>query len=74
LAGIWTAVSDPAHPIEVLPVSVDVARIIDRIPRAVVPDLPDRIVAATALAHTIPLVSADQDIRALSVPGLSVVW
>lgn len=74
LAGVWTAVSDPAYPVEILPISADVARAITRIPRATVPDLPDRIVAATALVHAIPIVSADQKIRALTVPGLSVVW
>lgn len=74
LAGIWTAVSDPANPVEILPVSADVARVVGQIPRGTVPDMPDRIVAATALAHAIPLLSADQRVRALSVSGLSVVW
>jgi PIN domain nuclease of toxin-antitoxin system len=74
LAAIWTVYSSPTLPCEILPVCADVARVFDRIPRATVPDMPDRIVAATALYYAIPLVSADKRIRALSVQGLSVVW
>lgn len=74
LSGIWTAVSDPAQPIELVPVTADVARVFDRVPRSALPDMPDRIVAATALALSVPLLSADRKALALSVPGLSVVW
>jgi predicted nucleic acid-binding protein len=35
----------------------------DQVPRAEVPDMPDRIVAATAVAHDLSLVSADSDIQ-----------
>ncbi|MFO0850182.1 MAG: PIN domain-containing protein [Gemmataceae bacterium] len=74
LPGLWTALSDPAIPFDILPASAEVARALDRIPRATLPDMPDRIIAATALAFGVPLVSADRKTRALSVPGLSVVW
>lgn len=74
LPGLWTAVGNPTKPFDVLPISADVARVFDKIPRGSVPDMPDRIIAATALAHGLPLVSADRKIRSLSVPGLSVVW
>ena len=39
--------------------------------REKVPDLPDRIIAATALALGIPLVTSDRQIRASGVP---VIW
>jgi PIN domain nuclease of toxin-antitoxin system len=68
------AVRDPAEPVEALPLSLDVVSILDQIPRGSVPDMPDRLIAATALAHHLPLVSADGKIRALSVSGLSVIW
>lgn len=74
LAELWAVVRDPAEPIDSLPVSLDVAAVFDRIPRGSVPDMPDRVIAATALAHGLPLVSADRKIRSLAVPGLSVVW
>ena len=74
LTGLWAAASDPAVPVEMVPVSDAVARVFGLVPRAGVPDMPDRIIAATALAHGVPLLSADHKIRALSVPGLTVVW
>lgn len=72
--GLWAAITDPSKPIDALPVSLDVARVLDQIPRGVVADMPDRIIAATALSGGLPLVSADQKLRSLAVPGLSVVW
>jgi PIN domain nuclease of toxin-antitoxin system len=62
------------HDVEIalmlLPVDEDVALAIERIPRDVVPDLPDRIIAATALTHNLPLVTADRKIRALRIPTI----
>lgn len=74
LAELWNAVRDPAGQVVALPLSLDVAAVLDQIPRSTVPDMPDRIIAATALAHGLPLVSADQKILSLTVPGLTVVW
>lgn len=74
LADLWRVVDDPTCPIDPLPLTVGLARMLHRIPRATVPDMPDRIIAATALAHSFPLVSADTKIRSLVVPGLTVVW
>jgi predicted nucleic acid-binding protein len=41
------------------------------IPRADVPDLPDRIIAATAVYLGVPLISRDRAIRASSV---ETIW
>src|SRR5688500_10723149 len=46
---LWVAVTDPARPLASVPVSEAVASVLDQIPRGVVPDMPDRIIAATAL-------------------------
>ena len=43
-----------------------------QIPRSVVPDMPDRIIAATALAMGVPLLSTDSRISALD--EIEVVW
>ena len=43
-----------------------------QIPRAVVPDMPDRIIAATALGMNLPLVSTDSKISGLE--ALEVIW
>lgn len=56
---------------EVLPLSLEVARAIRRIPRELVPDMPDRIIAASALAVGAPLVTCDQRIQAA---GVTVIW
>ncbi len=43
-----------------------------RIPRSIVPDMPDRIIAATALHLNIPLVTKDHKIQALQ--NLITIW
>ncbi|MDQ3130436.1 MAG: type II toxin-antitoxin system VapC family toxin [Acidobacteriota bacterium] len=42
------------------------------IPRSIVPDMPDRIIAATALHLNIPLVTKDHKIQALQ--NLITIW
>lgn len=44
---------------------------LERVPRDVVPDLPDRIIAATAISLGLPLISRD---RAMQKSGLSLIW
>ena len=68
------AVSDPSEPIEMLPLSLGIIDVLDQVLRAAVPDMPDRIIAATALANGLPLVSGDRKIRSAALPRLSVVW
>jgi PIN domain nuclease of toxin-antitoxin system len=65
------AVHDPDVVLTLLPIDLDVALAIERIPRDVVPDLPDRIIAATALSHNLPLVTADHRIRASRI---ATIW
>ena len=42
------------------------------IPRVIVPDMPDRIIAATALALGLPLVTRDSEIRRLT--NATSIW
>jgi PIN domain nuclease of toxin-antitoxin system len=42
------------------------------IPRCDVPDMPDRIIAATALHHRLPLVTCDRAIR--SCTSVETIW
>jgi PIN domain nuclease of toxin-antitoxin system len=42
--------TDPEGPYDLVPLDQIVAEAVERIDRAVVPDLPDRVIAATALA------------------------
>jgi len=39
--------------------------------RSDVPDLPDRVIAATALHHRVPLVTCDRKIRSC---GIATIW
>jgi PIN domain nuclease of toxin-antitoxin system len=47
------------------------AETMQRVPREIVPDLPDRMIAATALSLGLPLVSADEKIQR---SGIAVIW
>ncbi len=47
----------------VLPLDMKVVEVLDTVPRAVVPDMPDRIIAATAVSREMMLVSCDSRIR-----------
>ncbi len=50
--------------------TVEVAGAVSRVPRADVPDMPDRIVAATALHLGLPLISRNRKIQLTSVKTL----
>ena len=51
--------------------SLDVALAVQKIPRQQVPDMLDRIIAATALALDVPLVSKDRKIQASAI---QTIW
>lgn len=53
------------------PFTMTVARAMVRVSRADVPDLPDRIIAATALHLGVPPISRDRKIR---TSGIATIW
>ena len=53
------ALEDAEFRLVLAPVSRDVCDALRRVPRSAVPDMPDRIIAATALNLGLPLVSRD---------------
>ncbi len=62
------------HPDDVLtevPVDGNVVASMQTLPRDEVPDLPDRLIGATALALQVPVISRDRQIRASS---LETIW
>jgi len=65
------ALDDPSGPCTLVPLDRLVAEALRLVQRAEVPDLPDRIVAATALALRVPLISRDRKIRASQV---QTIW
>ncbi|MBI3796117.1 MAG: type II toxin-antitoxin system VapC family toxin [Deltaproteobacteria bacterium] len=57
------ALSDPASGFVTASLDLAVAQTLRHIPRDIVPDMPDRIIAATALHLHLPLVTRDPDIQ-----------
>lgn len=63
--------SRPDSGLVVVPLDLPVAQALRRIPRAVVPEMPDRIIAATALYLGLPLVTRDLRIRSADI---TTIW
>jgi PIN domain nuclease of toxin-antitoxin system len=71
LRRLEVALADPVSGLIVAPLDGPVASALPKIPRAAVPDMPDRIIAATAVHLDLPLVTRD---RCLQAAGLKTVW
>ena len=66
-----SALADPASGLVVTPVDSSVAEAIHKIPRASVPDMPDRIIGATAFHLKIPLLTRDSRLQSI---GIRTIW
>ncbi|MCU0550079.1 MAG: type II toxin-antitoxin system VapC family toxin [Leptolyngbya sp. Prado105] len=62
----------PNAPVVTMALDSAIALAIQQIDRTTVPEMPDRIIAATALHLNLPLVTRDQRIQALKT--LTTVW
>jgi PIN domain nuclease of toxin-antitoxin system len=65
------ALADPDYVIEEAPFTVEVVDAMRQVPREDIPDMPDRIVAATAAYFGVPAISRDGRIRASNI---RTVW
>jgi len=65
------ALADPEHVLKEAPFTAEIVDAMREVPRAEVPDLPDRIVAATGVYFRVPVISRDSRIRAAN---LQTVW
>ncbi len=65
------ALRDPNSGLFIAPLNTGVADAIQNIARDIVPDMPDRIIAATALHLGLPLITRD---RRLQAAGLKTIW
>lgn len=72
LQAIEIAIDDQTTSMQLVPINRAVTTALSSIPRDIVPDMPDRIIAATALALGIPLVTRDTDIHKLT--NVTVIW
>jgi PIN domain nuclease of toxin-antitoxin system len=71
LERLRSALTDPNSGFFIAPVDAGVADALSKVPRHVVPDMPDRIIAATALQLQLPLVTRD---RRLQAAGIQTIW
>ena len=65
------ALDNPGFVLEEAPFNGDVVEAMRHVPRVDIPDMPDRIVAATAVYFGVPVISRDGRIRASNV---QTVW
>lgn len=65
------AMSDPSFGLVPVHPDLVIADALQRVPRDSVPDLPDRVIAATALALNLSLVTRDGQIKAA---GIQTIW
>lgn len=64
--------SNPETPLEIVPSNWAIARTIRQIPRNIVREMPDRIIAATAFYLNLPLVTRDLQIQRLT--EIQTIW
>ncbi len=69
--GLSRALNNPEHVFTEAALTAEVVQSMRQISRAEVPDMPDRIVAATAIYFQVPVISRDARIRCAS---LHTVW
>lgn len=65
------AVDDLQNPARVVPVDRAIVDALAQVSRDEVPDMPDRIIAATAVSLGVPLLSRDRKIR---VSQVQTIW
>jgi PIN domain nuclease of toxin-antitoxin system len=70
LEALENALRNPKHVLAEAPLTGAVVDSMRKIPREQIPDMPDRIVAATALHLGVPLLSRDGRIRSSLVPTI----
>lgn len=71
LQRLETGVMDKMSGFIVQPIDEDVAEAFQKISSSTVPEMPDRIIAATALHLDIPLITRDQRLQA---SGIKTIW
>lgn len=64
------ALADPNHVLGEVPFNSDVVEAMRQVSREEIPDMPDRIIAATAVYLGVPVVSRDGRIRTSSVRSI----
>jgi len=71
LRRLEVALIDDASSILVVPLDLVVAQTVNKIKRTSVPEMPDRIIAATAVHVNAPLVTRDRELQSA---GIRTIW
>jgi PIN domain nuclease of toxin-antitoxin system len=71
LQALLSAVQEQRPALRVFPVGLEVAQSVAQVPRSAIPDMPDRVIAATALYLKLPLITRDRHIQAA---GIQTIW
>lgn len=69
---ILSEIRNPNSALTFVPLNQHIVEKLDQIPRSDVPDMPDRVIAATALTLKMPLISKDSKITTLK--NIAVIW
>ena len=72
LVELRKAFDDPATAFRLVELSRDISNEVENISRQIVPDMPDRIIAATALHLSLPLITKDHKIQTLQ--NIQTIW
>lgn len=72
LTRVKTAIANPDVNLFEVPIDSNIANVLSEIDRLIVPEMPDRIIAATALYLQLPLITRDLKIQNLS--NITVIW
>jgi PIN domain nuclease of toxin-antitoxin system len=71
LTRLIAAIEDSTSAFLIAVLDIAIAQTLFKIPRDKVPDMPDRIIAATALHLNLPLITRDQQIQS---SGIQTIW
>lgn len=72
LIRVDNAINNPTVNLFLVPIDLKIVNAIQQIDRLIVPEMPDRIIAGTALYLQLPLITRDLKIQALS--NIEVIW
>jgi|CXWL01.1.fsa_nt_gi PIN domain nuclease of toxin-antitoxin system len=64
--------NDPTSALTFVPLDQQISEDLEHIARSIVPDMPDRLIAATAYSLNVPLVTRDSKIRDLT--NVDAIW
>ncbi len=64
---LYALLDDTESGLRVVPVTLDIIKAMQSIPRDIVPEMPDRLIAGTTLSHQLSLITRDTKIQASQV-------